>query len=99
MDIIILIVLVCVIIFAIIKRRSVANGQVTNEPLSGGEKVFVWITTLLNPIWAGAIYYFTWKGKLPTKAKQANKISFVAFLLVVLIIVLYSIMSGGVAEV
>lgn len=67
------------IIFMINRRSKVAEGQISSEPLTSREKFLTWIVCLLNPLIAGAILFHGWKKKLPQKAKQANKISFIAF--------------------
>jgi len=63
-------------------KSKVTEGQVNSDSLSKGkEKIITWIICIINPIWGGAILYYGWKKKLPTKAKQANKISMIAFLI------------------
>lgn len=44
-----------------------------NNNLNNGEKTTVILTELANPLISWAFYYYGWKEKLPTKAKQANK--------------------------
>lgn len=48
------------------------------ELLVGDEKKKVFILSLLNPIWAGIIFYFGWRKVLPMKAKTANHMTFLA---------------------
>ena len=53
--------------------------------------------TLLNPIVAGAVLYYGWKKLLPVKAKQANHISMIAFLIAIGLFVL-SVFLGGLEQ-
>lgn len=62
-------------------KSQVVDGQVINDSLTKKEKIIVWIASLLQPIIAGAVFYYGWKKKLPAKAKQANNISLIVFLL------------------
>jgi len=61
-------------------KAKISPGQISQEPLTKDEKIKIWILALLNPIWAGLIFYFGWRKLLPIKAKKANIISFVAFI-------------------
>jgi hypothetical protein len=79
-----LIALIVVIIFEITTKRKLERGQISQEPLSVGEKVLTWICCLFNPIIAGAILYYGWRNRLPTKAKSANRISWLAFLILII---------------
>ena len=60
-------------------KSKLQSGQILQDSLTQDEKNKVYILALLNPIWAGLIFYLEWKYKLPVKASQANKISFIAF--------------------
>ena len=55
----------------------------SEEPLAVSEKILTWICCLFNPIIAGAILYYGWRKRLPTKAKQANRIFWIAFLILI----------------
>ncbi len=67
-------------IFVARKAKSkLQSGQILQDPLADDEKNKVFLLTLLNPIWGGLIFYLEWKYKLPVKASQANKISFISF--------------------
>lgn len=69
-------------IFMMMKtKKTVPEGQTATEPLTGQEKMFIWVLSLLSPILVGATFYYGWKKKLPVKAKQANSISLWAFIL------------------
>lgn len=57
-----------------VKKESKKDGL-----LVGKEKWIVLLTVLLSPMLAGAVYYYGWAKKLPIKAKQANKYSYIAF--------------------
>ncbi len=52
---------------------------VSDEPLDSREKIVIWIFCLLAPVICGGVLYYMWRYKYPTKAKQANKISWIAF--------------------
>ncbi len=66
------------IILEIYTKNKLASGQISEDPLSSGEKILVWIFCIFNPFLAGAILYYGWKNRLPTKAKVANRISWIA---------------------
>lgn len=67
-------------IFVARKAKSkLQGGEIPQDSLTQEEKNKVFTMALLNPIWAGLIFYLEWKYKLPVKASQANKISFIAF--------------------
>lgn len=51
------------------------------EGLTRRERVIAWIFALLNPIITGAVMYYMWKKSYPVKAKQANQISMISFLI------------------
>jgi hypothetical protein len=73
--------IVVAIIFEIITKRKLEENQISEEPLTVGEKVLTWICCIISPIIAGAIFYYGWRKRLPTKAKAANRISWIAFLI------------------
>ncbi len=77
------IVIAAVIIFEIVTKRKL-KVQISEEPLTTGEKVWIWIFCIINPILAGAILYYGWKKRLPNKAKSANRISWYAVLILLL---------------
>lgn len=52
-----------------------------DESLALKEALVVGITLILNPIIVDVIYYYGWKKDLPKKAKQANYIALLAFLI------------------
>jgi hypothetical protein len=45
--------------------------------LQGGEKTVVWIANIVNPLLAGFFFYYMWRKTYPSKANQANRISFI----------------------
>ncbi len=92
--IIIIVGFVGTIIYLVKMRRSVPEGEVTSESLSKKEKIMVWIFCFLNPILAGAVFYYGWKRKLPIKAKEANKISIGAFSIEVILGILSIFLTG-----
>lgn len=92
-QIIFLIVLIATIYLMSKTKKQVPDGQTSQEPLTGQEKLMIWILCFLNPIIAGAIFYYGWKTKLPVKAKSANQISLWAFLILIIVAVL-AVFSG-----
>lgn len=73
-------------IFYMVKiRKTVKKGSQSMEALTKNEKILIWIICFLNPIASGAIYYFGWIKRLPQKAKQANKISWIALILLIIV--------------
>ena len=77
--------------YTISVKGKIKTGQVVDQ-LSGGEKLYVWITSLLNPVFCGAVFYYGWKGVLPRKARQANAISLWAFLIEIMLGIIYFVM-------
>ncbi len=79
LDIVMLVMVLISIIGSIsVARRAkskLLSGQILQDSLTQDEKNKIYMLTLLNPIWAGLIFYLEWKYKLPVKASQANKIS------------------------
>jgi hypothetical protein len=72
------IVLIGAVYFMITTKKKAPAGQPSEEPLAGNEKLIVWLLCLLGPVVSGAIFYYGWNKVLPKKAKQANKISWLA---------------------
>ncbi|MFZ2038942.1 MAG: hypothetical protein WAV11_03320 [Minisyncoccia bacterium] len=70
------------------KLSKVPSGQVSQEPLTKVEKIYVWIICLFNPILGGAILYYGWKNRLPAKARKSNMISFWSALIEIIIILI-----------
>ena len=54
-------------------------GQISQDSLTDDENKKVYILAILQPFWAGFIFYLEWKNRLPIKAKKAVRISFIAF--------------------
>lgn len=71
--------------FEVLTKRKLKKGEISEENLSTKEKVLTWFVCIFNPVLAGAILYYGWKKVLPNKAKQANKISMIAFLIEILL--------------
>lgn len=67
--------------FTVMKKSKfkLESEQISQDSLTDDENKKVYILAILNPIWAGFIFYFGWKNKLPIKAKKANRITFIAF--------------------
>jgi hypothetical protein len=67
--------------FMVEKKKNITAEQPSLDPLSGKEKLLVFVLCLVNPIVLGAIFYYGWKKKLPQQAKTANYLSFAAFVI------------------
>lgn len=81
-----LIIFIVATIISVVYMKSVLKGEVSPESsLEGNEKIFVPLLTFFSPLIAGAIFYYGWKKLLPTKAKIANRISWIMFLLWIII--------------
>lgn len=63
-QIISLLVLISAIWYMVSVRGKVKSGQAVDQ-LSGGEKLYIWIASLLNPVFSGAVFYYGWKKMLP----------------------------------
>lgn len=64
------------------EKKVYASSQfINNETLTKNQKIAAWVFSIINPIITGAIMYFMWRDKYPTKAKQANNISIIVFLI------------------
>jgi len=61
---------------AVVLDKSSEN----QERLSKREKTYIWIFSLLNPVITGGVTYYMYKDIFPAKARQANIISFIAFI-------------------
>jgi len=59
---------------------TVDKSSLNQERLSKKEKTYIWIFSLINPIITGGVTYFLYKDTFPAKARQANIISFIAFI-------------------
>jgi len=90
-EIISLVVLIIAIWYTFKVRNQAKAGQAVND-LHVGEKVYVWVSCLLNPVFSGAFFYYGWKKLLPVKAKKANSISLWAFLIEVVLGILYAVL-------
>lgn len=88
-DIIILAVFVISIVYMIKEKRRIPEGQIVHDPLTGKQKVLIWVLCLLNPVMAGAVFYYGWKKRLPVKGKQANQISLWAFLIEIVLVIVF----------
>jgi hypothetical protein len=74
-----LVALVVGIWFMVSKKSKIPDQQQSLDPLSGKEKLLVFVLCLFNPLILGAVFYYGWKRKLPQQAKTANLLSFAAF--------------------
>lgn len=73
-------------------KNKVPAGQISQESLTGKEKLLIWILCVFNPIIAGAILYYGWRKVLPEKARMANLISFAALGLTIILLILFSLL-------
>lgn len=76
-------------------KSKVLVGQVSQDPLTGQEKLLIWILCIFNPVLAGAILYYGWRKVLPEKAKMANQISFAALGLAFVLLILFSLLFSN----
>lgn len=76
---------ILVVIFAVKTESRVSENQISQESLTRNEKISVWLFSFLDPLVAGAVFYYWWRKKLPMKAKQANKISWLAILILIVL--------------
>ena len=60
-------------------KSNLKSGEILQDYLTQDERNKIYLLTFLNPFWGGLIFYLEWKYKLPVKASQANKISFISF--------------------
>lgn len=65
------------------------------DKLEGKEEIIVWIANLINPLIAGFLFYYSWRRKFPDKARQANKISFIVFVVYVVGYIVYKLVTGS----
>ena len=93
-SIIILAVFIITIVYMIKEKRRVIEGQISQDPLTGGQKGLIWVLCLLNPIVAGAVFYYGWKKRLPVKTKQANQISLWAFFIEIVLGIVFFVLAG-----
>ena len=93
-SVIVLAVFIITIVYMIKTKKRIPGGQIVQDPLARKQKVLIWILCLLNPIVAGAIFYYGWKKRLPIKAKQANQISLWAFLIEIVLGIVFFVLAG-----
>lgn len=86
--------LVLVYVLYLIKKVE-KSGQI-DVPLTRNEKIQVIVTEALNPLIAGAFYYYCWKGKFNMKASQANKYSWI--IVVVQVVLVFALKQLGVIK-
>lgn len=89
-----LIAFVAAIIIMAKELGDVEKGQVSQEALTGGSRALVGLLAMINPIFAGAIFHYGWRKRLPMKAKTANRFSFLGFFLIFGALVIYVVVSG-----
>ncbi|MEI7511078.1 MAG: hypothetical protein WCJ84_02890 [Candidatus Peregrinibacteria bacterium] len=68
------------------EKNAIPEGQVLQAPLTGKEKVIIGCLCIIDPIIAGAVFYYGWKKQMPVKANQANQISLGVFVLEIVIL-------------
>ena len=69
------------------------SSSPSNEGLTKNEKINVILSEIFSPVVAGAIYYYGWRKKFPQKASQANRYSWIIFLVLILIAIARSIIA------
>lgn len=84
------------LIVAVLYMSSVLKKNFVDCPLTLQERLVVICTSIFSPVISGAIYYYGWKQKLPTKAKQANTISLVVVFLGLVGFLTYFLYQGNV---
>jgi TRAP-type C4-dicarboxylate transport system permease small subunit len=77
------------------RKSHISKGQVVDDVLTFGEKVFIWIICIVDPLFGGFIFYYGWKKALPQMAKEANRISMYAFGIEVVLGILYFLSKYG----
>jgi hypothetical protein len=77
-----LIALILGIWIAVKKRGNISPEQSDATPLTLKEKWLVFVLCFFSPIILGAVFYYSWKQRLPQQAKTANWLSIVAFIIV-----------------
>ena len=63
------------------EKAELQKSVVSEEGLTTNEKIAAWVFSILNPVITGAIMYYMWRKRYPTKAKKANHISMIVFVL------------------
>lgn len=66
------IIILLALIYVLYLIKKVENSTAGKTELTQNEKIQVIITEMLNPLVAGAFYYYCWKNRFPKKASQAN---------------------------
>ena len=75
------------------KIKEVEKEAKGSNGLTQNEKIQVIITEVLDPVIAGAFYYYCWKNQFPKKARQANLYSFIIVGIELIIVIL--LMQNG----
>jgi hypothetical protein len=83
MNLLIIPIIVGIIAFFVMRneKSTLPEGQIDESPLIGNKFWYVFILCLLSPLIAQTIFYYGWKKRLPKKAKQANNLGWLAFLI------------------
>ena len=63
------------------EKAELQKSIVSEEGLTTNEKIAAWVFSILNPFITGAIMYYMWRKRYPTKAKKANHISMIVFVI------------------
>lgn len=67
---------------------------ICKDHLNKIETSHIWLICILSPVLGGAIIYWGWKKRIPMKARAANKISVLAFILVLMLYSLYAMITS-----
>ena len=73
--------------------NEIEKTKKNSSSLSTNEKIQVIITEFLSPVVAGGFYYYCLKDKYPKKANQANKYSFIALGIEVLVGIIFLVIT------
>lgn len=74
-------------------QEELQHFVVSVEGLTKNEKIAAWIFSIINPVITGAIMYYMWRKRYPTKAKKANNISMIVFLVEFVLGILIAVTS------
>ena len=63
------------------EKSSLLEGQIDESPLKGKMAWYVFILALAAPVISPTIFYYGWRKHLPKKARKANNLGWLAFLI------------------
>lgn len=80
---------VIIVVFAFYYMNSVTKSTLKDSPLTRNQKIIVLLTLFFGMPYTFFVYYFGWKKKFPTKARDVRRYA-VNFLLALIIIAVVS---------